>query len=301
MTLLLGYDSEADQSAAKPEEEGLALVPLVSPGKEDDIPLAPLAAIEDKPSKPKEKKPPVEAKPEPKSKPVVARVERKPAPKPVTRPPRPEPDPRSKKTVVRSVPVIKEKPRVIAVKPAEQPPVVREEAPSPGLPVVSMGVKLGQISPRPHGGTSFTGSLDLRYILPVFDGRLTLGVEGGYYQYRAVFSDEDTKLELTVIPVSLQLFYRIPLGTFLEPFVGIGGDVFIWTGDRAHTEQDYTWDSGNGVVFGGHVAAGLEVEAGPGFIVVEARGGVSFGSFLGYEKGPNISGISSVAGYRLEF
>jgi len=103
-----------------------------------------------------------------------------------------------------------------------------------------------------------------------------------------------------VIPVSLNLFYRIPLGTFLEPFVGLGGDVFICFGKDKQVPSGFVWNESSGVAFGAHASVGMEAELGPGFLVVEVRGGMSFGAAAVWETA-NISGIATVVGYRFTF
>jgi hypothetical protein len=189
--------------------------------------------------------------------------------------------------------------RVIDIKPAGEP-AVEKAAPGPSLPVVSIGLKGGQITPiQKVGMTTPTGSLDLRFVLPVLGGRLTIGAEGGFYQYKITIA-EVREVSLMVIPVSLNLFYRIPLGTFLEPFIGLGGDVFICSGEDKRTEDGYIWNEGSAVVFGAHISAGLEAGLGPGFLLLEVRGGYSFGSPAVWEKA-SISGVASVIGYRFEF
>jgi hypothetical protein len=298
MTVLFSYETEADQSKARSEDDALALVPLVPPGGEeresDDLALAPLAPIapeeEEKPI-PEEKKPPkvavvepVKPPPKPEKKPPVIKPIILPMPKPPAR------EPEEKKPIA----------RVIDIKPVGEPTGVEKVAPPKPAAVVSVGLKGGQITPlQKVGATTPTGSLDLRYILPVFDGRLTIGAEGGFYQYKITIADE-REVSLTVIPVSLQLFYRIPLGTFLEPFVGLGGDVFICFGEDKRVIDGYVWNQGSGVAFGAHVSAGVEAKLGPGFLMGEVRGGYSFGQAAVWEKA-NISGVATVVGYRFEF
>jgi len=300
MTVLFQYDTDADQSRARSEDDALALVPLVPPGGSeegsDDLALAPLAPIAPEPEKPK---PVIEPKPKP--------VE-KPAPKvAVVEPKKPEPKPEKKPLVIKPIKLPKlpkeekKTARVIEIKPeGSEPEGVTKKAPSKVSAVVSVGLKGGQITPLQKVGTTTpTGSLDLRYILPVFDGRLTIGAEGGFYQYKITIADE-REVSLMVIPVSLNLFYRIPLGTFLEPFVGLGGDVFICFGEDKQIPGGHVWNEGNGIAFGAHASAGIEAKLGPGFLVVEVRGGMSFGAAAVWEKA-NISGVSTLVGYRFIF
>jgi hypothetical protein len=294
MTVLFKYDTEADQSGARGEDDALALVPLVPPGgeekKEADLalaPLAPIAPVEEKP-KPEKKEPPrvarVEPKPKPEKKPPVIKPIKLPTPKATTR------EPEKKRFTA----------RVIDFKAPGEAAEVKKAAPQKPTAHVSLGLKGGQITPLQKVGTTTpTGSLDLRYVLPVFDGRLTIGAEGGFYQYKITIADE-REVSLMVIPVSLNLFYRIPLGTFLEPFVGLGGDIFICTGEDKRVDDGHVWNEGSAIVFGAHVAAGLEAQLGPGFLVLEVRGGYSFGETVVWKQA-SISGVSSVVGYRFEF
>jgi hypothetical protein len=300
MTVLFKYDTEADQSKARSEDDALALVPLVPPGgpggESDDLALAPLAPIAPKKEKPKPK-PVIEPKPKP--------AETKPLKVAVVEPIKPKPE--KKPPVIKPIklPTLKKEKkstaRVIEIKPkGGEPEGIKKEAPSKPSAVVSLGLKGGQITPLQKVGTTTpTGSLDLRYILPVFDGRLTIGAEGGFYQYKITI-DEKRELSVMVIPVSLNLFYRIPLGTFLEPFVGLGGDVFICFGQDKQVPSGFVWKESSGIAFGAHASVGMEAELGPGFLVVEVRGGMSFGAASVWEKA-NISGIASVIGYRFVF
>lgn len=293
MTVLFKYDTEADQSKARTEDDALALVPLVPPGGSeegsDDLALAPLAPIA-----PEEEKPAPVVEPKPEEKPpkvaVVAPIESEKKP-PVIKPIKlPKPPREEKKTA-----------RVIEIKPeGSEPEGVTEKAPSKVSAVVSIGLKGGQITPLQEVGTTTpTGSLDLRYILPVFDGRLTIGAEGGFYWYKINVAEE-REFSVMVIPVSLNLFYRIPLETFLEPFVGLGGDVFICSGEDKQVPSGFVWNKSTGVAFGAHISAGVEAKLGPGFLLAEVRGGMSFGAASVWEKA-NISGVSSVIGYRFVF
>jgi hypothetical protein len=270
MTVLFKYDTEADQSKARSEDDALALVPLVPPG-------GPEGGIEKPASK-------------------VAVIEPiKPAPRPEKK------TPKIKPIKLPTPPKEKKSARVIEIKPeGSEPEGITEKAPGKPSAVISVGLKGGQITPMQKVGTTTpTGSLDLRYILPVFDERLTLGVEGGFYQYKITVADE-RELSLMVIPVSLNLFYRIPLGTFLEPFVGLGGDVFICFGEDKQIPGGFVWNSSSGVAFGAHASAGIEAKLGPGFLLVEVRGGMSFGAAAVWEKA-NISGVSTMVGYRFVF
>jgi hypothetical protein len=310
MTLRISYDTKADQSKAKGEDDALALVPLVAPTKTDDsdggeLALVPLVPVE-KPKKPVKvatKKPvgkkPVDKKPVVKvavvEKPVkIEKVEKPPVAK--VKPVKEKPAEKVAKSKVGDGGV-----RTITTKPVE-PPVVEKPAPSPSAPVVSLGLKFGQISPlQKVGGTTFTGSLDIRYILPVFDGRLTLGVEAGYYKYEMSVANLGRQISTMVIPIAVQLFYRIPINTFIEPYVGLGGDVFICFGENKSIDSDHEYSSGQATVFGGHLVAGLEAELGPGFILAEVRAGISFGNPGVWDNNPSISGLLAVAGYRFVF
>ena len=297
MTVLFKYDTTADQSKARSEDDALALVPLVPPGGSeggsDDLALAPLAPIAPAEEIPKPK-PVIEPKPKEKPAPKVAVVE------PIK--PKPEKKPKVIKPIkLPTPPKEKKSARVIEIKPkGSEPEGVTDKAPAKPSAVVSVGLKGGQITPMQKvGSTTPTGSLDLRYILPVFDGRLTVGAEGGFYQYKITIADE-REVSLMVIPVSLNLFYRIPLGTFLEPFVGLGGDVFICFGEDKQIPGGFVWNRSTGVAFGAHASAGIEAELGPGFLVAEVRGGISFGGAAVWEKA-NISGIATMVGYRFVF
>jgi hypothetical protein len=293
MTVLFKYDTEADQSKARGEDDALALVPLVplggGEGESDALALTPLTPVEEEPRpKPGRRKPSRVA--------VVVPV--KPAPKPEKKPP-------GIKSVELPVltPSEEKKPlaRVVDIEPAGGPPGVEKAAPVKSEPVVSVGLKGGQITPLQKVGTTTpTGSLDLRYILPAFDGRLSIGAEGGVYQYKIIITADQREVSVMVIPVSLQLFYRIPLGTFLEPFVGLGGDVFFCFGKDKRVSDGYVWNEGSGIAFGAHITAGVEARLGPGFLVGEVRGGYSFGQVPVWEKAI-ISGIATVMGYRFEF
>lgn len=316
MTVQLAYDSEADQSAAKSEDaDALALVPLVPGGGPADsdaggpaekppedgglVPLAPIA-----PEKPPEKKQPgkvaATTKPPEEKKPPAAKP---PAP-PVTREKPPEVAAKTKPVFEKIAPSKKPEKkstasvRTIDIPAAGEPKEVKKTAPAAAAHVISLGLKAGQISPliTRSGGTTFMGSLDLRYILPVFDERLTLGVEAGYYNYKLVWTNhEDRTFDTKVIPVSLQLFYRVPLATLFQLFFGAGGDVFVCMSEDSATEESETT-----FAFGGHVSLGAEAELGPGFLLLEVRAGASFGDAgaLGHS---DISGLATMLGYRFVF
>jgi hypothetical protein len=298
MTVLFKYDTEADQSKARSEDDALALVPLVPPGGEggesDNLALAPLAPIA-----PEEEK--AKPKPEETQPPKIARVEPKPPPEPEEKPPVIKPIKLPKlKPAARKPEEKKPIARIIDIKTPGEATEVKKAAPAKPTAYVSLGLKGGQITPLQKVGTTTpTGSLDLRYVLPVFDGRLTIGAEGGFYQYKITIANK-REVALMVIPVSLNLFYRIPLGTFLEPFVGLGGDVFICKGEDKRVYDGYIWNQGSAIVFGAHISAGLEARLGPGFLLLEVRGGYSFGQAAVWEQA-SISGVSSVVGYRFEF
>jgi hypothetical protein len=316
MTLLIKYDTKADQSKARKEDEELALVPLIptTPEKSktegDEIALVPLVPVGDSGAKKapttteksglataRETKP-AKDKPEEKPKKIFAVKDVEKPTLPVKPTPVSKTKPEEKKIAASSTGT---RVRTIAEHPVT-PPVVEKKAPVPSAPVVSLGLKFGQISPlQKVGGTTYTGSLDVRYILPIWDGRLTLGVEAGYYQYKMTIDSERRDISLMVIPIALQMFYRIPINTIIEPYVGLGGDVFICMGEDTHSDTDYTYSSGTKAVFGGHIAAGLEAKLGPGFLLAEVRAGISFGDPGVWQNSPSISGLLAVAGYRFVF
>ena len=323
MTLGIEYDSKADQSAVESGDE-LALVPLTAPGgdfpPEDDIGLVPLAPVGptggdkpgDKPvvvaSADPDPMAPVPLKPDPPVKPVLADkpIVDKPkpivVPKPVEDPkpaplvadaPKPDPAPRSARKVETIEPLSKD------------PTEVEQKAPETSEPFLSIGAKLGQISAiEGLGSTSFTAAIDLRYVLPVFSGRLSFGVEAGYHQYAASLgydnSSTRTAIDVLVVPISVQMFYRIPLGTFIEPYVGAGADVLLGWAEVAYESDPDSATSDSAVGFGGHVTLGAEAKLGPGYLLVEVRAGMSKMD-LGVVDNINVSGLASVAGYRFEF
>lgn len=322
MTVRLSYDTRADQSRAQRQDDALALVPLVPPkpekkpgGEGDQLALVPLVPVG--PGAKKEKK-------HPKTTVVVAKAEKtvKTPPKPVTEKKNPKEtktEPETKLAVVMPKPKPIELPKVEKKEPVkiaktaptenvhtiiskpEQPPVIKKPS-GPSIPVISLGVKFGQISPfQKVGGTTYTGSLDLRYILPVWEGRLTVGVEGGFYQYKMSVTNADRDISMLIIPIALQVFYRLPIHAMIEPYVGLGGDVFVCMGEDKSSSGGFTYFSGTNFVFGGHLAAGLEAELGPGFVLAEVRAGISFGDPGAWDNNPSISGLLAVAGYRFVF
>jgi len=324
MTLRLSYDTEVDQSRAHREEDTLALVPLVPPkpkkAEDDDgqlalVPLVPVAPKEEKTkiAKAKIDKPVVKTTTHPKKEEknpakTVDKHETKVAvvtaqPKPVsTKPEKKPPAVEKLADVFKAKDSSREKPVHTIITKPPQPPVIEKPAPGPSTPVVSLGLKFGQISPfQKVGGTTYTGSLDLRYILPVWDGRLTVGVEGGFYQYKMSVNNADRDISLMVIPIALQVFYRLPIHAIIEPYVGLGGDVFVCMGEDKSSNGDFTYFSGTKFVFGGHLTAGLEAEVGPGFILAEVRAGISFGDPGAWDNNPSVSGLLAVAGYRFVF
>lgn len=309
MTLQLTYDTQADQSAARSGDDELALAPLVPPGGEEALPgdggLVPLAPIE--PEEPVAEKPPAKvaaATPPPEKKP-----EKPSPPEPKTPPPEKKPEePKTapaRKSLFKKIEVASKPERKKSTAPVRtveppasgQPTGVKKTAPRDSAHVISLGVKLGQISPliTYAGGTTFMGSLDLRYILPVFEERLTLGVEAGFYNYKLEWTNQDRSFDTKVIPVSLQLFYRLPLATLFQLFFGAGGDVFVCMSEDSQVEGSETT-----IAYGGHVSIGAEAELGPGFLLLEVRAGASFGD-AGALGNSDISGLSTLLGYRFVF
>ncbi|MBW2700014.1 MAG: outer membrane beta-barrel protein [Deltaproteobacteria bacterium] len=291
MTVRFEYESSADQTLAQGGDD-LALVPLVplsSPDVKpvdplgDDIALVPLTP-------PKPDKPVVAPKPD---KPVVA-------PKPDKPVVAPKPDIQPDKPVVAVVkkPIEDDGSKVITTT-VEQPPVVESSSAWSG-PYVSVGLKFGQISPMQNiGSTTYTGALDLRYILPVLDGHLSVGAEVGFHQYKFTMSTRSLETKLTVLPIALQLYYNIPVG-FLELFLGVGGDMYYTMAETVNTNDPDSPLDGSSLVFGGHVAGGLEVPMGPGNLLLEVRGGFSQGDLDAISK-VNVSGLSTTVGYRFIF
>jgi len=316
MTLSIAYDSDADQTAALPADD-MALVPLVPPGGDgpgmDDIPLVPLAPVDTG-------KPPADAvalaptgpgtdKPiaKPVDKPIAKPVD-KPIAKPVDKPidaPRDKPPPDRPVEPVKVAVAPSDKPapatkvETIEGKAARPPEVTGEAVEVP--PVISLGVKVGQITPlQSIGATSVTGSLDLRWIVPGVDGNLSLGVEVGYHQYGLTVTDRDLESELKVIPVALQLYYAIPLGDLFQLFLGGGGDMYVVLSETRYASAPSASLSGTSFAFGGHVCAGAELALGPGFLGLELRAGFTSADVTGMSN-VNVAGLSSVLGYRLVF
>lgn len=304
MTVGIDYDSEADQSAAIPMDE-MALVPLVPPGGSgpaepaglDDLPLVPLVPPVAEPTRPAEARPPVVAAVEP-----VKPVE----PRPPVKLPEVKPAEDKPPLVAAAEPSKPTEPerRAVRVETIEgqvtQPPEVEGQAPA-GEPVVSIGVKLGQITPlQSVGNTAFTGSLDLRWIIPALEGNLSLGVEVGYHQYAVAVSGQDLETSLKVIPISLQLYYGLPLGSIVRLFFGAGGDLFVVLSETRYQSATSASVSGTSAAFGGHVALGVEFELGPGFLGLEARAGFSAADLPAISN-VNVAGVATTLGYRLVF
>lgn len=325
MTLNFTYDTEAFQ-IARGDVDMVELAPLVSANEEpekpagagaaDDIALVPLTPV----TPPEEAKRPklvggahAATRPEEKllTKPpekVASKPEEKvgagtdadsmggdteiPAPKPVVLP-------REKVIVVSSAPAT-EPTHAEAASPSRDaegsPPLIKKTVRKKKQPLVSIGLKAGQISPFPRkiSGTSFTGSLDLRFIMPVFEGRLSLGVEGGYHQFQLNITGQQLKTKTTVIPIGLQLLYRLPLGTVLEPYFGAGADLFLCSAEVQSKSESV-------LAFGGHVTLGLESKVGPGFVLAELKAGLARASVANLFEDFNPSGILTEVGYRFVF
>ncbi len=323
MTLGIEYDTKADQSAAQQDAE-LALVPLVAPGEAeptgdtpqpdpDEVALVPLAP--DAPEGENAPEPAAEPEPADEEQPAAVaagpgdglKVDEPPPAAPKEAEPEkdpevaaaeaPQPEPPAGDT---AAPV-----ENIAPEPEAGAGRVEQDAPeAEGGKVFAIGVKAGEITPLQNiGSASFKVGLDLRYVLPVFDGRLSLGLEAGYHSYSAAIGYDNTatktNLDLQIIPISLQLYYRIPLGTFLEPFVGAGADLVIGFAEVGYQGDGDSRSDGSAIGFGGHVNAGLEAELGPGFLVLEVRAGMS-NIDLEVIDNVNASGIAVMAGYRFE-
>lgn len=314
ISLTIAYNTEADQSLARADAGSeLELVPLVAPGAgEPELPLVPLEPPTPakppekptaKPTEPATEKPVVAAAkpPEKATPPGAAATGAPPAGKtPDSQPPpRPERAGTPEKVASATTPPPAGNVRVVEVR-AEQPPTLEKKTRA-RRPVASLGVKLGQISPLEKvGGTTFAGSLDVRYVLPVFEGRLTAGVAAGFHRYQLTLTNWDEKRASTVIPVSLQMFYRLPLGFLLEPFVGLGGDLFIIQASL-DPAGDGPERSASAVAFGGHLSAGVEAKLGPGYALVELCAGWAKADLAGIWSNFNPAGFSTLAGYRFEF
>ncbi len=323
MTISLIYDSSSDQSAAEDDDQ-LALVPLVPPKKEqktqDDTELAELVPLV--PVKPRKKtvqskhKKTAAIKPAPKPKTMAMKKDSK-KNKTIDKlaseefelyKGQPKPKPHSKTD---TKPAVLDKPKRVAKitrsvetkTNQDKASVSTSHPPVKSKPFFSLGLYAGEISPfQAIGSSSFTGSLDLRYILPVFDGRLGLGLGVSYHRFTASIGYENsatkTSVKMDAIPISLQLFYRIPLDTVIEPFVGAGADLVIGLAEVGYENTGSTV-SDTAVGFGGHLSIGAEASMGPGFFTIEVRGAVGIMN-LEVIRNLNPSGLSILAGYRLE-
>jgi hypothetical protein len=316
-TISFSYETEADQSLLAQTDLDVGLVPLVPPG--GDVPplepVVPTTPPEDKGSKPETKpaaKPADTVATKPETKPATKpadTVATKPETKPATKPPE----------VVPPKPVDKKPEAVVVVAPPPPPPAKVEPVPPPPttppveppviggkvekkrkLPVVSLGLKVGQITPFQYiGKTTVTGSLDVRYVLPVMEGRLTVGAEFGFYLYKLTVTNQ-AKTETMVFPISVQMFYRIPLKLFFEPFVGLGGDLFVVSDKSTPVGVGGDDKSGTSLAYGGHLAAGLESKLGPGYLMIEARAAMSWGDSAVWGN-LHLANITTVLGYRFVF
>ncbi len=302
MTLHLSYDTQVKQGPASASDP-LALVSLVPDEEAREKEMA-MAVIPPPPGKtmpeveeppPAKEEPPVLAVIEPpklKAHETAAALKKLPtakAPKVVKR--------KKPKTVIKQAPKAKAKAKAQAK---------ARPKPSASLPLFSIGIKGGQVSPveQKIGGTTVTGSVDLRFILPLAEGRLSIGVEAGYYRYQMAVTRDYRENWLQILPLSLQIFYRFPSHTMFEPYLGLGGDVFLTQGKAIFTDrpdsENIIYD-GRKMLYGAHLIAGLEGQFGPGFLMIEARYGKSFGDSGAWENNPSIAGITTVAGYRFVF
>jgi hypothetical protein len=76
--------------------------------------------------------------------------------------------------------------------------------------------------------------------------------------------------------------------------------MFVALGKQTSTVTGQT-DSGTAIGFGGHLSAGAEARLGPGYLLLEVRAGLSSVSIDNVWNNANLSGLSTVLGYRFVF
>jgi hypothetical protein len=183
----------------------------------------------------------------------------------------------------------------------EEVEVLDQAAPRHLEYTLSIGLKTGAISPIVNhaGGTTPIGILDMRYALPDLEERLEVGLEVGIYSYHLEVMNIDWTFQTRVIPVTLNLYYRVPLADLFHIYFGVGAGPVFCLSHGSGPEEANTMDKDT-VVLGAHALAGFEVNLGPGFALLELRTAFTIGdaSLLGEA---DVGGLAAALGYRLAF
>lgn len=305
------YDSEVSQTAAQ-EPDDLALVRLVpdAPSPENEVPIVPLVpkkpvVVADRSPPPVDTEPPlIDPDPAAPAASAVSAVPAAPAASAVSAAPTAPPAPLAQLAPEGSpAPLDSPAPPpklhgAEAVSPGPTRPSRVETEKPPARRTFAAGIKAGQITPwQSIGKVSPAAGLDLRYVYQGHGEGISLGLELGYQWFGLTMKTANPiEFVLDSMPISLQLFYRLPIGTRIEPFIGLGGDLFLnWARLTSGGQKSTAF----GIGYGFHGSAGLELALGAGFAVLELRAGFAMLD-LDVASGLNTAGIATLFGYRLE-
>ncbi|MBN2494109.1 MAG: hypothetical protein JXR96_05930 [Deltaproteobacteria bacterium] len=167
---------------------------------------------------------------------------------------------------------------------------------SPSKRLVSIGPRVGYAT-NLGKLSSLAFALDTQFRLPFGDENLLVGIEGLYYwtDQSWLAEGEEGKTSLWVLPLLARVSYQIPIGP-LALYLGVAGGASLSMRETSSENTGKTSSFAVQMALAGHL--GLDLEAGPGRVAIEAA----------YLYSPaedewlqgNLGGLLIFAGYRFE-
>ncbi|MCG3174891.1 MAG: hypothetical protein GMKNLPBB_03191 [Myxococcota bacterium] len=174
--------------------------------------------------------------------------------------------------------------------------------------VVTLGLNAGTAIPvRGLGGPTFTGSLYVRYVIPVLYGALSVGGKSGYWKWTQPINVPQTatrkafevNASVQVIPVLLDFNINMAPRSFIQPYLALSGGAFHVSG-KVDPGAVGGATSESKFALGGQGGLGVGFAAGIG--VAELEGVYTLApAELGNIQKYSLNGFNLTAGYRFKF
>jgi hypothetical protein len=194
--------------------------------------------------------------------------------------------------------------------PAAAAPAAPAEAPRRQR-YFSAALKVDCLVPPRDVSATVAVTVELRYLLPFHDNRLSLGVEAGWYALRGSGKGSDADLGsyeysyfIHNVPIFIGPAYELPIpGLDRTPFdLFVGGGFAMVISRSSGTAFGGSADA-SGIGLGYYAGAGAELHAWIGRVLVEARYTSAWTDYdLPQEGGKgDLGGVNIYAGYRFIF
>lgn len=207
--------------------------------------------------------------------------------------------------------IIKGRPPAAAPAPAATAASARPVEPARSQRYFSAALKVDCLVPSLAVTTTVAVTVELRYLLPFHENRLSLGVEAGWYALQgggtahdADLGDYDYSYYINNIPIFVGPAYELPIpGLDRTPFDLFVSGGFAMVISRSHGVAFSSRSNASGIGLGYYVGAGAELNIWIGRILAEVRYTSALTDYGLPQQGGSgdLGGTNIYAGYRFVF